>query len=102
MPVDFAFVAVGLLDGGVEDFDGCVPDVGPGAVADDEGDDWVVGDLEAVFGHGDGCGGGGGHCGDLRMSVVNPFRVMGELRGIIALSSGILGSWASREKLGFR
>jgi hypothetical protein len=57
----------------------------------------VVGDLEPVLGHGDGRCGCGGHRGDLRLSGVNPFRVMGELRGIIALSSGFLGAWASRE-----
>lgn len=57
MPVDFALAVVGFFDRGFEDLDGCVPDVGSGAVADDKGDDGVVWDLEAVLGHGDGrCG----------------------------------------------
>jgi hypothetical protein len=54
VPVDLALAVVGLLDGGVEDELGGGPDVGAGAVALDEGDDGVVGDVEAVVGHGDG------------------------------------------------
>ena len=62
VPVDLAVAVVGLFDGGVEDELGGVPDVGAGAVAFDEGDDGVVGDVEALGGHGDGFGGGGrGH-----------------------------------------
>lgn len=101
MPVDLALAVVCLFDRGFEDLDGGVPDVGPGAVADDEGDDGVVGDLEAVVGHGDGRCGCGGHRGDLRCLGVNPFRVVVKLRGIIGLSAAILGAWERTEKLGF-
>ncbi len=69
VPVDLALAVVGLLDRGVEDELGGVPDVGACAVALDEGDDGMVGDLEAVGGHGDGGGGGGGgHLWDLSES----------------------------------
>ena len=45
-PGDLAPALVGLGDGGVQHPDGRRPDVGPGAVALDEGNDWVVGHLE--------------------------------------------------------
>ena len=41
MPVEFAFAFVCFFNCGVEDADGGGPDVAAGAVAFDEGDDWV-------------------------------------------------------------
>ncbi len=52
-PGDFAFAAVGLLDGGVEDPLAGGPDVRPGAVAANEGNDGMVGNVEFALGNGD-------------------------------------------------
>src|ERR1035437_5069479 len=52
-PFDLAFPAVSLFDGGVEDAHGRAPDVRPGSVTLDEGNDGVVGDLEPPAGNGD-------------------------------------------------
>ncbi len=55
-PVDASLAAVGLLDGGVEDADGAggdaghVADVAADAVAAEQADDRVVGDLPAAVG----------------------------------------------------
>ena len=46
VPVDLLLTAVGLLDRGVEDTHGGLPDIRPDAVAFDERDDGVVGDVE--------------------------------------------------------
>ena len=59
VPVDFLLAVGGFRDGGVDDADGCTPDVGAGAVAFDEGDDGVARDGEAGGGHGDFAGHGG-------------------------------------------
>ena len=49
-PGDLPLAAVGLLDGGVEDRLAGAPDVGAGAVALDEREDRMVGDLEHAAG----------------------------------------------------
>src|SRR5438094_6467614 len=51
-PGDAALAAVGLLDRGVEDGLAGAPDVGAGAIALDEGNDGVGGDVEAAVGAG--------------------------------------------------
>src|SRR5690606_19501749 len=53
LPLDLAVARVGLGDRGIEHADRRRPDVGPGAVALDEGDDRVVGDLQPVRAHRD-------------------------------------------------
>src|SRR5262249_40574519 len=52
-PGDLAPALVGLGHGGVEDAHRRLPDVGPGAVALDEGDDRVVGHLKLAVSDGD-------------------------------------------------
>src|SRR5262249_37667241 len=68
-PVDLALAAVGFLHGGVEDLDGAGGDAGrpadvaADAVAAQQADDRVVGDVPAgggVNGGAGACGGGGG------------------------------------------
>jgi len=63
-PVDFLFAFVGFFYGCIDDANRGTPDIGACAVAFDEGDDGVVGDVELAVFDGDGlaCGGGGG-CG---------------------------------------
>ena len=62
VPFDCFFAVVGLLYGGVKNFYGSFPDIWSCAIAFDEGDDWVIGDLEARICFGDWSSvGGGGH-----------------------------------------
>src|SRR5438034_4262608 len=80
-PGDPALAAVGLVHGGVEDRLAGAPDVGTGAVALDEGEDGVGGDVEAAVGAGldavaggDGDGGVRGHEGSIGSSSASRSR----------------------------
>ena len=53
LPLEFARAGVGLFDHGVEDAHRRGPDVRPGAVAFNKGDNWIVRDVQSLVGHRD-------------------------------------------------